>query len=140
MARKPNLSISPEKIGFIISLARQFDAKDVLTDVDSGSNPSDDGGVDILEDQANDPVQRELISFINDLNIDEQIELVALTWLGRGDDTVDGWSGLRRLAADAHNERTATYLLGIPLLGDFLEEGATQCGYSVEDLEEYGEA
>jgi len=140
MAKMPHLTITPDKIGFVISLARQFDAKDVLTDVDSGSNPSDDGGVDILEDQANDPVQRELVTFIHDLNVDEQLDLVALAWLGRGDDTVEGWKTLRQTAADAHNERTAQYLLGMPLLGDFLEEGATQCGLSVEDLDEYGSA
>lgn len=30
---------------------------------------------------------------------------------------------------------TADYLLGIPLLADYLEEGLEKMGYSVEDIE-----
>ena len=36
------LSISPEKVCFIIVKAREFDAKDAVTDPDPGSNPTDD--------------------------------------------------------------------------------------------------
>lgn len=85
MAKFPSLSISPEKAYFIIAKARQFDAKDGVTDPDSGSNASDDGMRSVLEDRKDDPVLSELTSFIHDLNDDEQIDLVALTWLGRGD-------------------------------------------------------
>jgi len=85
----PALSISPEKAYFIVAKARQFDAKDGLTDPGSGSNASDDGMRSVLEDRVDDPVRAELISFIHDLNEDEQIDLVALTWLGRGDGDVE---------------------------------------------------
>ena len=37
----PNLSISPEKLCFIIAKAREFDVKDVVTDPDDASNPTD---------------------------------------------------------------------------------------------------
>jgi len=47
------LGISPEKVCYIIVKARQFEAKDVVTDPDSGSNPVDDGMVSVLEDGAN---------------------------------------------------------------------------------------
>jgi hypothetical protein len=36
------LTISPEKVCFIIIKAREFDAKDEVTEPDPGSNPSDD--------------------------------------------------------------------------------------------------
>ncbi len=39
----------------------------------------------VLENRKDDPVRAELVSFIHDLNEDEQIDLVALSWLGRGD-------------------------------------------------------
>ena len=42
---------------------------------------------------------------------------------------------MREEAARAHNERTAEYLLGEPLLGDFLEEGLSMLGFSCEDYE-----
>jgi hypothetical protein len=60
---------------------------------------------------------------------------VALTWLGRDDYVADDWPTVRAEASRAHNNRTASYLLGEPLLGDFLEEGLTILGYSCMEFE-----
>lgn len=129
------LTISPEKVCFLIVKAREFDAKDIVTEPDAASNPSDDRDVSVLEDHANDPVVQEIVSLIDALSEDEQIDLVALTWLGREDYTAQDWAEVREEAARAHNARTAAYLLGIPQLGDFLEEGLSMLGYSCEDFE-----
>jgi len=129
------LTISPEKVCFIIIKAREFDVKDAVTDPDPGSNPSDDKDAAVLEDHSDDPVVEELTSLINSLSVDEQVDLVALTWLGRDDYTADDWAAVREEAAAAHNRRTASYLLGMPLLGDFLEEGLSMLGYSCEEFE-----
>src|SRR2546425_413119 len=77
----------------------------------------------VLEDHKDDPVYSEITAFIGALTEDEQIDLVALAWLGRGDGTIEDWSELRAQAASEHNRRTARYLLGLPLLADYLEEG-----------------
>ena len=129
------LTISPEKVCFLIVKAREFDAKDEVTEPDPGSNPSDDKDVSVLEDHADDPVLEEVTSLINSLSEDEQIDLVALMWLGRDDYAVDDWPPVREEAARAHNDRTAEYLIGTPLLGDFLEEGLSKLGYSCEEFE-----
>lgn len=129
------LTISPEKVCFIIIKAKEFDAKDELTDPDPGSNPSDDNDIAVLEDHGDDPVVEELTSFINALSEDEQIDLVALAWLGRDDYDAGDWESVREEAADKHNDRTAAYLLGMPLIGDFLEEGLSLLGYSCEEFE-----
>jgi len=89
----------------------------------------------VLEEHADDPVVEELTSLINSLSEDEQIDLVALMWLGRDDYSASDWSDVREEAARAHNERTAEYLIGTPLLGDFLEEGLSKLGYSCEEFE-----
>lgn len=132
----PALAIPHDKVCFIITKARQFDARDIVTDVDSGSNPTDDRGMDVLEDHLDDPAQAELVSVINDLNDDEQIDLVALTWLERGDDRIDNWSAIHDEARRAHNRRTAGYLLGIPQLATYLTEGLGQFGLSCDEFEE----
>jgi hypothetical protein len=129
----PNLSISPEKICFIIAKAREFDAKDVVTDPDDSSNATDDAMLSVLEDHPDDPVVRELIAFIRALNEDEQVDLVALAWLGRGDGGIDEWDDLRAEAARAHNKRTASYLLGMPLLPNHLEDAISQFGISCDE-------
>src|SRR3990170_9145335 len=130
-----SLTISSEKVCFIIIKAREFDAKDEMTEPDPGSNPSDDRNAAVLEDHEDDPVLEELTSLINSLSEDEQIDLVALAWLGRDDYSANDWAAVRQEAARAHNERTASYLLGMPLLGDFLEEGLSMLGYSCEEFE-----
>ena len=129
------LTISPEKVCFLIIKAREFDAKDPVTEPDPGSNASDDMDVAVLEDHRDDPVVEEITSLINSLSEDEQIDLVALTWLGREDYTAADWPDVREEAARAHNKRTAQYLLGTPQLGDFLEEGLATLGYSCEEFE-----
>ncbi len=136
MASSPDLTISMQTVAVIIAKARQFDGKDVVTDPDAGSNQSDDAMLSILEDHADDPVRSELAAIIRSLNQDQQIDLVAMTWLGRGDDTLDDWDDIRAEASRAHNRRTAQYLLGIPLLGDYLEEALNQFGHSLEEFEE----
>ncbi len=129
----PDLSISPEKVCFIITKAREFDAKDVLTDPDDGSNATDDGMVSVLEDHKDGPVIQEISAAIFGMSEDEQVDLVTLAWLGRGDGTLDDWDELRAEAARAHNKRTASYLLGFPLLSNYLEDGLSQFGISCED-------
>lgn len=131
----PDLSISTEKVCFIVVKARQFDVKDAVTEPDPGSNASDDGMRSVLEDHADDPVRAELASAIWALNEDEQIDLVALAWLGRGDGELENWDDLRGEASRAHNDRTADYLLGMPLLADYLEEGLSEFGESCADDE-----
>lgn len=126
----PPLTISPEKVCFISVKAKEFDVKDAPTEPDPGSNPIDDDDIAVLEDHEDDPVVQELTSLINSLSEDEQVDLVALAWLGRGDYSARDWATVRAEATAAHNNRTAAYLLGMPLVGDFLEEGLSMLGYS----------
>ena len=133
--RTPELSVSPETIFFIIVKAREFDAKDPVSEPDPGSNASDDHMISVLEDHGDDASQEELTSLIDSLSVDEQVDLVTLVWLGRGEYTIGDWFEVRAEAAGAHNNRTAAYLLGIPLLPDYLEEGVAMLGISLEDYE-----
>ena len=130
----PELTISAEKVAFIIEKAREFDVKEGDSDPDSGSNPSYDDALDVLEDDGSDPVVNELGSFMIALNEDEQVDLVTLTWLGRGDGTIDDWDDLRARAVEARGEyrsprrETVHYLLGEPMLGDLLANGLEEFG------------
>jgi hypothetical protein len=131
MRKVPNLSISPEKAFFIIAKARQSDSGA------SGPGSASDADDDMPEDHRGDIDHSELSGFIRGLNVDEQIDLVALMWLGRGDGDLDNWRDLRDEALRVHNNRTASYLIGTPMLADCLEEALSQFGKSFEDFEEH---
>lgn len=127
------LGIATDKVCFVIMKARQFDVKEGNADPDSGSDAIDDGFTDVLEDKPDDPVYGELKGFIGNLDIEEQLNLVALAWLGRGTYDKSEWREALATARQEHNNRTAQYLLGLPLLGDYLEEGLAQFGRSCSD-------
>ena len=129
----PELAISDDKLRYIVAKAREFDVKDVVTDPGDSSNATDDAMLSVLEDHRDDPVVQEIRAAIFAMSEDEQVDLVALTWLGRGDGTVRDWDELRAEAARAHNKRTASYLLGIPLLADYLGEAMSQFGIPEEE-------
>jgi hypothetical protein len=130
------LSVSLEKVCFLIAKAREFEAKEAPNIPDEASNPSDDRMIEVLEDRPNeDAVLQELRSLIGGMSEDEQIDLVALAWLGRGDAGAEGWEELRSEAARAHNRRTAAYLLSMPLLPTYLQDGLAELGLSCEEFE-----
>jgi hypothetical protein len=130
---RPELNISLEKVCFVIAKARELDVKVAPEELDDASD--EDMMQRILEDYADDPTFEELRSFLLDQNDDELKELLALAWLGRGDFAIEEWQdGLKRVG-DVRQYHTADYLLGTPLLADFLEEGLSQFGLSCEEFE-----
>ena len=131
----PNLSISSEKVCYLIVKAREFDVQDVDTELEDGSNPSDDREIDVLEESADNPVAQEIRVFIAELGEDEKADLIGLMRLGRGDGTMGEWSAMRSEGHREHAGNVAAYLMGEPLLGDYLEEGLSQFGISCAEFE-----
>jgi hypothetical protein len=81
------------------------------------------------------PPPAELRYAIDDLNEDEVTDLIAMVWLGRGDFGKGDWNAARQLARERHRRKSATYLMGIPTLGDLIEEGFARLGHSFEQDE-----
>jgi hypothetical protein len=131
------LEISPQKVAHIIIRAREYDAK-VATwgDPSRGGGADDDESDSILEDGPDDATRDELSQFIAGLNDDEKASLVAIAWVGRGSFAPDEYDEALETARAERVNRTETYLLGIPLLSDYLEEGLDKLGYSVEEAED----
>ena len=123
------LTISPEKVCYVIAKARELDVKVAPEELD------DDGMSRILEDYADDPTLEELKSFLEAQSDDELSELLALTWIGRGDYTAEDWQEVLSQVRDVREKHTVDYLLGTPLLPDYLEEGLAQFGLSCENYE-----
>ncbi len=126
------LTIPLSTLGWISVKAREFDGKDVDTD-----DPGDDSDnpLGVLEDRADDPTFDELTSWISDLTDSQKAELVAIFWLGRDDGDASDFAGLLEEARSQQGKSTARYLLGSPLLGDYLEEGLERLGIDTSAVE-----
>ena len=127
--------ISTDKVCYVIVKARELDVKVAPEDLDDASNPTDDGVQRILEDYADDPTYAELKSFLAAQSDDELRQLVALTWIGRGDFDASDWEDVLNEVQDVREKHTIDYLLGTPLLADYLEEALSQFGLSCDDVE-----
>ena len=130
------LEIAPEKVAHAIIKAREYAAKVGAWNAtyEEGDAAEDPGA--ILEDFAGDPTLEEFIGFIDGLNDDEQAHLVALAWIGRGTYEPDELDEAVETARNEHTSKTASYLIGMPQLSDYLEEGLERMGYSVSDVED----
>lgn len=129
----PELTLNPETAFFILLKAREFSAKVEAADPDEGSNPADDKSIDVLEFQADDTVEEELAVAIDGLNEDERLDLIALSWIGRGDFTFDDWAEAREDARRIERTQVGRYVLGHPTFGDDLEDALAQLDFSIDD-------
>ena len=130
------LEIAPEKVAHVIIKAREWDAK-VGTWTDPGTaGDSEDNPAAVLEDSKTDHTRGELAGFIAALNDDEQTSLVALAWIGRGTFEPEELDEAIETARDERVNSTARYLIGMPLLADYLEEGLERLGISATEAED----
>lgn len=118
------LAISAQKVAFVIIRARAVDVKVARWDRPSDTADSDT----ILEDRASDGTESELRTFISSLNNDEQAELVAIAWIGRETFEPEEFTEAFRTAKEEATTPTEDYLLGMPLLADYLEDGLAKLG------------
>ena len=123
--------IDRETLAYIILRAQAFDALVASDDPTDASAATDDRFVDALEDEADNPARQELQAAIAGLDVDGRAALVALAWLGRGDYDADEWSDAVAAARERAQGSTARYLIGMPLLGDLLADGANALGVSL---------
>lgn len=132
----PELQISAEKVAWLILKLEAYEGKVAPYDNDAENDDAgEDQIADALENRNDDPVVNEIVDFVGSLDEDEETDLVALLWLGRGTYTIDEWEEARRTARQEHTTRTARYILGSPLAADELSEGLVAFGIDPASIE-----
>lgn len=123
------MDIAVEKVAELIDYLRLIDAKVGASDEGGGMDAYEDGAGHVLESAAGDGTVEQVRGVIDGLDVDEQADLVALVWLGRGDFEPEEWPVAVRQALERRSGRTSRYLLGIPNVADLLAEGLEAMGY-----------
>ena len=131
------MDITIDTVCYVINRARELMADMDPIEDEPGHHAADDTVDEPSEEDASphqeNPAYDELKEFIDTLNDDEQMELIALTWIGRGTYTAEDWDEAVEVAHEEHPRKAGKYLLGQPLLADELEEGLSEMGLSCED-------
>ncbi len=127
------LTVPLDTVCRIVLRAREWEALVPDSDPDDGSNPTDDGAVDELEDDGDNPTEAELRAVIDDLAEDEQAEVIALAWVGRGTYDATEWDEALATAAD-EVDGAADYLLELPMLSAYLEAGLAAFDLSCDGI------
>ena len=125
----PELGISTETVCWVIARARAFDAKEAGN---GDADPDEDDPEAHLLEEEGDTIAEELRDAIAEMNEDEQAALIALAWVGRGEFDVSEWDEAVRTAKERNLRNAEDYLVGMPLLGDYLEEGLAAFGLSCD--------
>lgn len=126
------LTLSPDTIRLFAQKARAVAASlqdtfedghegDVEFDADTLSQSHHHDG--LAEEENDDLSDTELRELLQDLNVDESAQLVAITWIGRGDFETEEFGQAVAEARGRAIGSTATYLLGMPMLADHMEAG-----------------
>lgn len=127
-----DLSINPDTIRMLVQKARSASAA-----VEDSFEDGHDGEVEfdadtlteghhhegLAEEESEDLSAEELSELIDDLNVDEAAELVAIAWIGRGDFEAGDFAATIEEARSRAFGPTSKYLLGMPMLADYLEAG-----------------
>lgn len=124
----PTPEIDVEKVRFIIDKTKEFETQTDVEELADSDEITTENYKTVFMDEddltapGDEAYEDEVKNWVNTMNGDDQCQIVALAWVGRGDFQPAEWSEAVKIAREQHNNRTAEYLLGMPLLPDYLEE------------------
>lgn len=131
------LTLNPKFLQNLILRTRGVMAEEAAISDDEG-NYVDDKDPEPPRYDSRDQTLAELAGEIDDLEPDQQAQLVALMWIGRGDMEPDEWESAVQLALERRDSPTSQYLLSHPLLAEHWDEGLDRL-LDGTDLVETGE-
>jgi len=114
-----------ETICRLIIRARELEAQVPSNeDEDDDEDPTDsDDEYAVLEDDANEAIEEEMMALLDDLGEDQVQEVLALAWIGRGTYDPSEWEDALEEASDRNSEDPVDQLLDMPTLAAFLDAG-----------------
>ena len=128
------IELNPDIVCAVIERTREFQAQETVATPEQEAFQPGDGkwAVEALDEYGGDAVLEEGRALVDDLEPDQQVVLVALMWVGRGDFCADEWEDALEQARNSYSGHTAEYLFATPMAADYLEEGLAEFGYDCD--------
>src|SRR4051794_23709581 len=128
----PELRISTEKVCAFIEAARELAGKVPSTAGDRTTTGDDSKLVTIEDYPGEDDRRHQTVEFVAGLNVEEQTDLLALIWLGRGDYDIAEWDDALTEAEARIAARDPDYMIGDAALPQYLGDGLEAFGKTCE--------
>jgi hypothetical protein len=129
----PELRINPDKVCQIIEAGRELAGRVAPTTGDRTTN-GDDSPLHFIEQDVDDPTRQQIVEMIAGMNVEEQVDLLALIYLGRGDFGLDEWDDALEEARTRIDDADADFMIGDVALPGYLGEALDAFGKSCPDL------
>ena len=124
-----DLGISLEVVATVVDLANAVQEAEEARIGGGDDDDEEDGDEDAISEEM-------LTDYIDELNEEQQVALIALAWVGRGDHEPEEWAEAVKLATERNARGSASaYLSGMEGLGDLLSEGVGAFGLAIEEVE-----
>jgi hypothetical protein len=88
----------------------------------------------IENDDANEAIEDEVRSLLEDLPEDEAAEVLALAWVGRGTYDASEWDEALEAANEDDNDLVVDQLLDMPMLAGYLDAGLAAFDLSCDGI------
>jgi Protein of unknown function (DUF3775) len=128
----PELRINPDKVCAFLEAARELAGRVPATTGDH-TTTGDDSPLTFMEQRDDDPTRAQMVEFVAGLNVEEQTELLALVYLGRGDFSLAEWDDARREAGDRIAAGDPEFMIGDRALPAYLAEALDAFGKTCPD-------
>jgi len=107
----------------LIVRARENEAQVTAIETEEDPDPTDsDDSFAVLEDEANEVVEEEMLGLLEDLADDQQAEVLALAWVGRGTYDASEWDDALAEANELDQDKV-TELMEMSMLAGYLDAG-----------------
>lgn len=132
--REKNMfGLNKEIICNIIVKAKEIDISEDIFSPEDPANFSEAEWNQLLAEYQNDLSYTELKNLINDLEPDQQLDVIALMYVGRGDYAKEEWKEAVSQARTIQSSGRADYLISKMMLADYLSEGLARFNYSCDE-------
>jgi len=129
------LTVSLEIICRLIVRARELEAQVPAIETEEDADPTDsDDPMAVLEDEANEAIEGEVRTMLEDLAEDELAEILALAMVGRGTYDASEWDEAIEAASEDDAATNVEQLLDMPMLAGYLDAGMAAFDLSCDGI------
>ncbi|TZG28627.1 DUF3775 domain-containing protein [Sphingomonas montanisoli] len=129
------LTVSIETVCRLIIRARELEAQVPAIETEADTDPTDsDDPFAVIEDEANEAIEEEVSSLLDDLADDELYEVLALALVGRGTFDASEWDEAIEAAGEDGTDEAVAQLMDMPMLAGYLDAGLAAFDLSCEGI------